>query len=328
MIRSPEYLWLLLLLIPTALIYLNQLRIGGRSLKSIGGGWRQNILYDVFLIKWFLSFATLVVFIILISFSLSEFSWGKMYTPNEKESLDVVYCVDVSRSMYSRDIRPSRLERSGAFISSLNSRIGGGRAGIVVFKGEAFIAVPLTEDQEALESFLSVLNTETITAPGTNLEAGLAKAAELLMRQSGRNGIIILLSDGEALSGNLQRIAEDLNRQGISVYSVGVGTPEGSKIPLANGSFVLNDKGEVVISRLDTTMLRNVSSLTGGSYLDVNDNRTVTKILDEAKRRLVKTREDEFVAVQKDQYSFFLFWALIFLILHIAVRFVKWRNTF
>ena len=189
----------------------------------------------------------------------------------ERRGLDLVVCLDTSRSMLVEDLAPNRLERAKREVSLLLDKLGDDRVALVAFSGDVRNVAPLTRDRQTLRWFLDGLSPLDNVMGGTDLGAALGHALELFDGRSGAHEAIVLLTDGEDLEGAAREVAETADERGIRIYVVGMGTPGGGKIPTGRG-YVRNEDGEEVVSALDGTTLRDIADITGGAYLAATDS--------------------------------------------------------
>lgn len=192
--------------------------------------------------------------------------WGELEQEVEQEGIDLVVCLDISRSMLADDITPSRLLRARAELRGLIGQLRGDRVGLVFFAGAAFPQCPLTVDYGAAELFLSQADPSMISAQGTDIGSALRVALELFGEERGRHRAVLLVTDGEDFAGQVEPLASELADAGIVAFAVGLGSDAGAPIPLPEGGFVRDDAGNVVVSRLDEGPLRALASATGGEY--------------------------------------------------------------
>lgn len=194
---------------------------------------------------------------------------------------DVVLAVDVSRSMNVRDVRPSRLRRALRLAETVSWEAEGVRLALVVFAGDAYVALPLTQDRDALVTYLRALDSEVISRPGTDLARALDAAARVFDPRSSRPRRVLLLSDGEHAGGDLESALARLRTLGVRVLPVGFGTPEGGPVP-APGGTLRDPSGRSVHSRRADAVLRRVADATDGAYLrEREDNPTASRLLPE-----------------------------------------------
>ncbi len=202
--------------------------------------------------------------------------WGEEVLLVEQRGVDVVVALDVSRSMLARDVAPSRLERAKLEVAALAARARGDRLGLVVFAGEARLSVPLTHDLDTFRGLVEPVDPFSVRRGGTDLGRALDAATEALAEargeaRAGQYEVILLLTDGEDLEGRGLAAAKRAAAQGITIHCVGFGSTRGSKIALEGGSggesFLTDDRGEEVVSAMDSESLRRMASESGGEFL-------------------------------------------------------------
>ena len=193
---------------------------------------------------------------------------GFQWRDVERRGIDLALVVDVSSSMDAQDVSPSRMERARREVLDLCRAAPGDRLGLVVFAGGAYPRVPLTLDHHALLTILREVDTNTLQAQGSSLPAAIREALRLLQGEEQTHKAILLLSDGEIPDTEAALAAAKVaGEAGVSVYVVGVGTPEGAPIPLEEGGFKKDRQGQVVVSKLDESLLRRLAAAAGGAYV-------------------------------------------------------------
>lgn len=202
--------------------------------------------------------------------ALARPQWGRLEEPVFDQAREIIIALDLSRSMSAEDVKPSRLERARLLITSLLERLKGERVGLVVFSGTAFLQSPLSSDYEILREFLPVLEPGYLPEGGTNYDALLDTTLAAFGASGSADRFLIVLSDGEALDENWRRHLGSLATKEIRVLGLGIGTAEGAMIPDGAGAFVKDERGAVVLSRLDSSTLRELSEKTGGVYADAS----------------------------------------------------------
>lgn len=206
---------------------------------------------------------------------------GKM-EKTKRQGVDVMFCLDVSNSMLARDIQPNRLEACKMSMSRFIDKLGGDRVGVVIFAGTAFVQLPATTDYAAAKMFINKISTSQISLQGTDLSAALITAGDALMpeneddtkkneKESAKVGskVIILVSDGEDHFPESASTAADLHETGIVVHTIGIGSPQGTTIPMGkDGAEMKKDQeGNTVITRLNEQALKDVAEKGGGVYV-------------------------------------------------------------
>lgn len=201
--------------------------------------------------------------------ALARPQWGVIEEQVFDQSREVIIAVDLSRSMLAQDVKPSRLDRSKLLITSLLDGLKGERVGLVLFSGTAFLQSPLSADYEVLREFLPVLNTDYLPEGGTNYKAML-EASMQAFGTSTADRYLIILSDGESTEDEWKGLTDSLKTKGIRVIGLGVGTAQGSFIPEPGGGLVKDERGAVVMSRLNSSTLQELAQVTGGAYSDAS----------------------------------------------------------
>ena len=218
--------------------------------------------------------------------SLAQPRWGYTFEDVKRKGLDLLIAVDTSRSMLSNDVQPDRLERVKLATRDLINELQGDRVGLIAFAGRAFLQAPLTIDYEAVMESINDLDTKTIPEGGTNISSAIDLATQSFGKSAVGNRALIIFTDGEELSGDAVKTAKAAANEGVRIFTVGVGTPQGSLIPITaeNGetSFVKDSAGQVVKSKLDEKPLREIAQATGGFYVHLeNGPRTMQQIYNE-----------------------------------------------
>jgi Ca-activated chloride channel family protein len=196
--------------------------------------------------------------------------WGSTNETVFDQSREIVIAIDLSRSMLTPDIKPSRLERAKLLIQSLLERLAGERVGLIVFSGTAFLQVPVSSDYEILLEFLPNLGPDHLPEGGTNYTAMIKAALTAFNGSSAADRFLIVLSDGEATDETWQSFVSGLKEKNIRVISLGVGTAGGGMIPDGSGGYLKDERGAVVLSKLEPATLRQLAELTGGVYQDAS----------------------------------------------------------
>ena len=222
--------------------------------------------------RWrFLRLALLFLGLAGVVVALARPQWGVVREKVEREGVDVVLVLDSSGSMATADVAPNRFFLARAALLSLVSRLEGDRFALVAFEGEAYPLVPLTLDADAIGLFLDTVEPGLVPTPGSSLGEGLARGLELFVDKERRNKVMVLVSDGEDLGGEVEAAVKQANGAGVIVHTVGVGTERGEPVPHldAEGNavgFKKDEDGQVVVSRLDESTLETIARGTGGRY--------------------------------------------------------------
>lgn len=244
-----------------------------------------------------LRFALLLLGFALAMASLAQPRWGYEFQDVQRKGLDLLFAVDTSRSMLSNDVQPNRLERVKLAMQDLLNELQGDRIGLIAFAGRAFVQAPLTIDYDAVTESISDLDTKTIPEGGTNISQAIALAIETFGKSATGNRALVIFTDGEELTGEGAKKAKEATDAGIRIFTVGVGTPEGSLIPIpsedSGTAFVKDPSGQVVKSKLDGKRLKEIAQATGGFYLHLeNGPRTMKQLYSEGISQLTAAEFD------------------------------------
>jgi Ca-activated chloride channel family protein len=223
--------------------------------------------------------------------SLAQPRWGYTFQDVKRKGLDLLIAVDTSRSMLSNDVQPNRLERVKLAAQDLINELQGDRAGLIAFAGRAFLQAPLTIDYGAVVESINDLDTNSVPEGGTNISEAIALAGSTFGKSAMGNRALVIFTDGEELSGDAVKSAKAAADAGVRIFTVGVGTPQGSLIPISGEdggtAFVKDSAGQVVKSKLDEKRLREVAQATGGFYVQLeNGPRTMQQIYHEGPAKM------------------------------------------
>jgi Ca-activated chloride channel family protein len=205
----------------------------------------------------------------LLAIALAGPQWGYRWEVLSSRGNEIAFAIDTSRSMLAPDVRPDRLTRAKLAVDDFVNHLDGDAVGIVAFAGTAFLVSPITLDYRAVHESLAAIDTATIPRGGTNIGSAIAAADQALHRRAGGERILILVTDGEDLEGDALAAARAAARNGVRIFTVGVGTAAGELIPLPlsqGGGFVKDETGAFVRSRLDETGLQAIAAAGGGFY--------------------------------------------------------------
>ena len=265
----------------------------------------------------FMKFILRVTFFTLLIISLLGPNFGIKEEKVEVVGKDIMIAVDLSESMNANDIQPSRIEKVKFEIKKIVDEFSGDRIGIIMFSGEAFVQCPLTYDKNALNLFVETLNTGLVPNSGTDfgppLELGLSKLQD---ENSGDNDfkskIIILFSDGEDFGEDTDQSIEKIKENSLKLFSVGIGTDEGSKILDDFGNFKKDNEGNDVITKLNSSALRETADKTGGKYYEISKNKNeINQMITEIKNIKGDVIDQQTSNISENKYFYFLLSALV-----------------
>ncbi len=325
MVVRPDTFYLFFLLIPVVYILYLQFKRGHKDLGLIGGKFRSRLIMDVFIVKWFFSSLLFILFIIFSILAAADFTGPGKTTIKSSEGIDLVFLVDISGSMLATDVPPSRLKRSTDLISAFIENIQEGRFGLVVFKGEGIKIIPVTEDRSSLSAVLPYLSPDMFSSSGSNLENGINTSLSTFTKGEERKKIILIFTDGEVLDGDVTASVEKAKNQNVDIIIIGTGTSRGIEIYNKKGDPIRDNKGNIVISRLNNSLFENMSLSENIFYLNSSDSTVLKDSLDIIKKRSGSSIISD---TRESRYRIFLSFAILFLFLYISVRIFPWKDTF
>jgi Ca-activated chloride channel homolog len=323
-IAHSYWLWLLLLIPFFSLLLIWFLLWRKRALGRFGD--KAVILqlmpeysYGKLILKFILvmlAWASLVV-------AISDPQTGSKIEKVQRKGIDLMIALDVSNSMLAQDIRPSRLERARQAISRVIEQLEGDRIGIIVFAGKAYTQLPITTDYAAAKLFLSTISTNSVPVQGTAIADAIALSANSF-GESNHNKAIVIITDGEDFQGDVLEETEKAAKNRITVYTIGMGLTEGAPIPNMNGAIQTGYKkdreGNVIISKLDETLLKRIASVGNGMYVRANNSEAGLDKIFEDINKIQKTEiESRQFSDYEDRFQYFIALCLIFLIFELFV---------
>ncbi|NER14340.1 VWA domain-containing protein [Leptobacterium flavescens] len=240
----------------------------------------------------------------------------------KREGVDIVFAVDVSKSMLAEDIAPNRMEKAKRLVSEIVNQLGSDRVGIIAYAAQAFPQLPITTDYAAAKMFLQSMNTNMMSSQGTAIDEAVDLAKTYYNDEEQTNRVLFIISDGEDHSQRAIDAVEDAVEEGIRIYTIGVGTAKGSVIPEKINGIVSNYKkdqnGEVVITKLNEKILKDIADNGNGAYIDgANTEEVVEKVTELLTQMDKKEFESKQFADYKDQFQWFIGGAILLLFLDI-----------
>lgn len=327
-----KYLYLLFILPILVLIFLYNLYWKRKKQQQFG---------DLELIKKlspeksvFKPILKLIVFLLGLTCIIIALVNPKIGTKAEtikREGIDIVFAVDVSKSMLCEDIAPSRLEKSKQIVSQIISQLGSDRIGIIAYAGSAFPMLPITTDYSVAKMFLQSMNPSIVSSQGTSLDDAIKLSTTYFDKKDKTKKLLIMISDGEDHSEGAESAAEEANNAGIKIITIGIGTEKGGPIPLkVNGvvsSFQRDNNNEVVVTKLNPESLKSIAKATKGGYLNGNNTKEVLDYIKNAMDNIEKTEfESEQFTDFNAQFQWFLGFGFFLLVIDIFLleKKTKW----
>lgn len=251
----------------------------------------------------------------------------------KREGIDVVFAIDVSKSMLAEDVAPSRLEKTKQLVSQIINQLGSDRIGIVAYAGSAFPVLPITTDYGVAKMYLQSMNTDMLSSQGTSLDEAIKLSANYFDKGNTTNKLIILISDGEDHSEDFEGAIEEAKKVKAKIITIGVGTEKGGPIPLKRNGVIENFKrdqnDEVVITKLNPVALKQIGKGTKGGYIYGGNTKEVLEYIKNALDNIEKTEfETTQVADYQSQFQWFLGFAFLMFLIDIFLleRKTSWIN--
>ncbi len=239
----------------------------------------------------------------------------------KREGVDVVFALDVSKSMLAEDIAPNRLEKAKQIISKIIDKLGSDRVGIIIYAGNSYPLLPITTDHAAAKMFLQNANPDMVSSQGTAINEALELAKTYYNNDEQTNRFLIIISDGEDHQEDTKQVAQNMSKEGIKVYTIGVGTEKGAPIPMkVNGSLIgyKKYKGETVITKRKGDVLEAIANAASGRYIDGNKTEKPVDFIEEL---IANAQKSEFETKQfsdyKDQFQWFIGLGIFFLLIDV-----------
>jgi len=282
-------------------------------------------------VKLVLKFSLLVFAIAVLIVALANPQIGTRLEEVKREGVDLFIALDVSGSMKAEDLKPNRLEKARLEIRSLVDRLRGDRIGLVVFAGEAFTQFPLTTDYGAAYLFLDVVDSDVVPVPGTSVGSAIKRCIDSFNFEEPTSKVIVIITDGENTEGDAFEAARDAADHDVRIYTIGMGSPAGSPIPVLNAAgrqvdFKRDRSGNVVVSKLDEVSLQRIAEFAGGNYYRASNTQDELNEIYDAVNSLDK---QEFGSTQftdyEDRFQVFLVGAIVLLLGELFVSERKYR---
>lgn len=318
-----KYLYLLFILPIVVLVFLLNLYWKRKKQREFGDlDLVRKLSPESSVFKPVLKLVMILLALAGIIFGLVNPKIGTKMETVKREGIDIVFAMDVSKSMLAEDVAPNRLEKSKQIVSQIINELGSDRIGIVAYAGSAFPVLPITTDYSVAKMFLQSMSPDIVSSQGTSLDEAIKLSSTYFDDKSKTSKLLILISDGEDHSEGAQAAAEEANKLGMKIITIGVGTEKGGTIPLKrNGvieSFQRDNQNQVVITKLNQEGLKTIAKVTNGGYVNGNNTKEVLEYVKNALNNIEKT---EFQSTQmadfQSQFQWFLGFAFAVLFLDI-----------
>ena len=313
---NPHLLWLLAAVPVMIVIFMILLKLRKRNLRHFGNvATVAQLLRDVSSWRVYAKFVLFTLAYVALVFAVARPQYGLRVIEEQGEGIEMMFVVDVSNSMLAEDFKPNRLDRTRYAIDKLFSKMDQDRVGMVVFAGEAKMQLPITTDYRMARNFAKYLSPSLVGEQGTNLASAIDLASLSFSQREGVSQAMIIITDGENHDNYALAAAEQVAMRGIRIFTIGIGSPEGAPIKIG-GDFIKDEKGTMVVSRLNEELLQSIAKVGNGAYVrasgaDFGLDKIVDAINELEKSELTVLRFAEY----NEQFVWILWVALVLLLL-------------
>ncbi|MBE6173992.1 MAG: VWA domain-containing protein [Rikenellaceae bacterium] len=316
---NPHLLWLLALVPVMIVAFAVVLGLRRRNLSRFGNlATVKSLLRDVSSWRVHTKFILFVTAYTAVVFAAARPQFGAKLREEKSEGVEMMLVVDVSRSMMAEDFLPNRLDRTRYAIDKLFSSLNQDRVGVVVFAGEAKVQLPITSDYRMARSFAKRLSTDLVGVQGTELGEAIDLASLSFSDRDGASRVMVLITDGEAHDSGAVAAAERAAERGIRIFAIGIGSPEGAPIKIG-GELIKDEKGEIVVSRLNEQLLQDIAEKGNGGYLRATN---AAFGLDEIVDEIASMEKSERTTLNFEEYNEQFGWLLWIAVILLFVEFL------
>lgn len=320
--ENPVYLYALAIIPLLAILYYYSNYRRRRRLKKYGdpallkelmidvSAWRPQVKVWLLL----LALASLII-------ASARPQFGTKIDTTERNGIEAIIAIDVSNSMLANDVRPSRLDKAKMLVSNMVDEMKDDKIGLIVYAGQAFVQLPITNDYVSAKMFLDGIDPSMISVQGTDIATAIDLSMKSFTQKKDISRAIFLITDGEDNEGGAVEAAKEAAKRGIRVYVLGVGSPDGAHIPIpGTAQYFIDDAGNPVVSRLSEEMCRQIAHAGNGAYIYVDNSSSAQKELSRYVDKLAKAKlESQIYSEFDEQYQGFLILALLFLFLDLCL---------
>ena len=324
--EDPIYLWMLLIIPILVLVRFIVWQKRKRNLRKFGDpSLLKEMMPDVSKYRPTIKFCLLLSVITILIFMIARPQVGSKISHEKREGIEVLIALDISNSMLAQDVIPSRLEKSKLLIEDLVDHFTNDKVGLVVFAGDAFVQLPITNDYVSAKMFLQNINPSLITTQGTDLARAISLSQSCFTQREHIGRAIIVITDGEDHEGGALEAAREAYKKGINVFILGVGTSKGAPIPDGNGGYLKDNSGQTVLSALNEQMCQQVAKAGNGVYIHVDNTSDAQEKLNKELSKL-QSGISETVVYSEYNEQFQIFGIILLLLLIVETILLESRN--
>ena len=324
--EDPIYLWMLLIIPILVLVRFIVWQKRKRNLRKFGEpSLLKEMMPDVSKYRPTIKFCLLLSAITILIFMIARPQVGSKISHEKREGIEVLIALDISNSMLAQDVIPSRLEKSKLLIEDLVDHFTNDKVGLVVFAGDAFVQLPITNDYVSAKMFLQNINPSLITTQGTDLARAISLSQSCFTQREHIGRAIIVITDGEDHEGGALEAAREAYKKGINVFILGVGTSNGAPIPDGNGGYLKDNSGQTVLSALNEQMCQQVAKAGNGVYIHVDNTSDAQEKINKELSNLQSGISDTVVYSEYNE-QFQIFGIILLLLLIVETILLESRN--
>ena len=324
--EDPIYLWMLLIIPILVLVRFIVWQKRKRNLRKFGDpSLLKEMMPDVSKYRPTIKFCLLLSVITILIFMIARPQVGSKISHEKREGIEVLIALDISNSMLAQDVIPSRLEKSKLLIEDLVDHFTNDKVGLVVFAGDAFVQLPITNDYVSAKMFLQNINPSLITTQGTDLARAISLSQSCFTQREHIGRAIIVITDCEDHEGGALEAAREAYKKGINVFILGVGTSKGAPIPDGNGGYLKDNSGQTVLSALNEQMCQQVAKAGNGVYIHVDNTSDAQEKLNKELSKLQSGISDTVVYSEYNE-QFQIFGIILLLLLIAETILLESRN--
>ncbi len=323
-IANPEYLYALLV-IPALIAFFWYYRIQRKTALALFG--QKDILAvlmpNVSASRPILKFTVLMLALASIIVGIARPQFGSKLKTEKRKGIELIIALDVSNSMMAEDIQPNRLERSKRAIAQLVDKLSDDKIGLIVFAGDAYVQLPITADYVSAKLFLNSINTNIVPTQGTAIGAAIELGMKSFNPQFEGSKAMIIITDGENHEDDAVGAATEAAKQGIAIYTIGMGLPQGGPIPdFSNGmkTYRKDREGNTIVTKLDEPMLQKIAEAGKGAYIRANNAQVgLNNLFNEVNKMEKAELETQIYADYADQFQYFIGLGLFLILLDFMI---------
>ena len=331
-LEEEKFFWLLLIIPALVVLFIGLLFWRKSKQKQFASAeMLEQLTPDKSVFKPWLKFSLLLLAFACLIIALVNPKIGTKMETVTREGVDIVFAIDVSKSMEAEDVAPNRLEKSKQLVTQIINNLASDRVGIIAYAGSAFPQLPITTDYASAKMFLQAMNTDMVSSQGTAIKEAIELSSTYFNEEDQTSKVLFIISDGEDHEGDIGNVAKEAADKGIRIFTIGVGSLKGGPIPIKRNGIIQTYKkdqnGETVITKLNETTLKDIADDANGEYIQGNVTNSVLEKVTESLQNMDKTEfEAKQFADYQSQFQWFLGMAILLILLDIFLleRKTRW----